>query len=308
MSIVKAEDIAYVRFTAPDLDAMRAFLADFGLSEVPAGPGRLFARGQGEAPFLHATAEGPAGFQAVGFRLASVADLEQLAAAEGASIEALDAPGGGQVVRLVDPDGHGVEAVAGQALAEPLAPPDFAPWNDVRRHDRLRAVKRVPTGPARVQRLGHCVFNVADFRASERWYKDRFGFITSDEIALSPELSLGAFLRCDRGPVPTDHHTLFLAQAPSGPGFNHAAFEVADLDDLMRGHDHLAAAGRTPAWGVGRHLLGSQVFDYWRDPFGYKLEHWTDGDLFTADDGSNILSVQDLLAVQWGQPMPPTFA
>jgi catechol 2,3-dioxygenase-like lactoylglutathione lyase family enzyme len=308
MSIAKAEDVAYVRFSAPDLDVMRAFLADFGLSEVEGPAGRLVMRGAGDAPFLHATAEGPAGFQALGLRLAGVEDLERLAGEDGALVEQLDAPGGGFVVRLRDPDGHGVEAVAGQIPAEPSRPPPAPPWNDIRRHARLHAVKRIPAGPARVQRLGHCVLNVSNFRASERWYKERFGFITSDEVAVSPDFAVGAFMRCDRGATLTDHHTLFLAQSPSGPGFNHAAFEVADLDDLMRGHDHLAAAGRTPAWGVGRHVLGSQVFDYWRDPFGHTLEHWTDGDLLSADDGSNIASVQDLLAVQWGPAMPPTFA
>lgn len=150
------------------------------------------------------------------------------------------------------------------------------------------------------------MLNVADFRASEAWYKDRFGLITSDEIALNPSFSIGAFLRCDRGDQPTDHHTLFLLQSPKGPGFNHAAFEVRDLDDLMRGHQHLAERGRAQEWGVGRHLLGSQVFDYWRDPWGHTLEHWTDGDLFTAEDGSNIATLQDLMAVQWGPNAPPT--
>jgi hypothetical protein len=95
-------------------------------------------------------------------------------------------------------------------------------------------------------------------------------------------------------------------QGPKGPGFNHAAYEVADLDDLMRGHQRLKEAGRHAEWGVGRHILGSQVFDYWRDPWGHTLEHWTDGDLFTAADGSNIATVQDLLGVQWGPPPPPT--
>jgi len=123
---------------------------------------------------------------------------------------------------------------------------------------------------------------------------------------LSPEFALGAFLRCDRGEQPTDHHTLFLLQAPKGPGFNHAAYEVADFDDLMRGHQRLKGAGRQAEWGVGRHILGSQVFDYWRDPWGHTLEHWTDGDLFTAADGSNIATVQDLMGVQWGPQAPPT--
>jgi catechol 2,3-dioxygenase-like lactoylglutathione lyase family enzyme len=264
-------------------------------------------RGRGGAPFLHATELGEAGFAAIGFRAQSLADLHTLAAAEGAEIEPLDAPGGGSMVRLTDPDGHRVEVVAGQAFVDPATFDPRQPWNSVERHARLRAVKRTGQGPANVIRLGHAVLAVSDFRASEAWYKDRFGFITSDEIAVGPQFSVGAFLRCDRGETPTDHHTLFLLQAPTGPGFNHAAFEVRDLDDLMAGHDHLKAGARTPAWGVGRHILGSQVFDYWRDPWGHILEHWTDGDLLTAAEGANTATLQDLLGVQWGPPSPPDF-
>ena len=31
-------------------------------------------------------------------------------------------------------------------------------------------------------------------------------------------------------------------------------------------------------WGIGRHLLGSQVYDYWADPWGRVHEHWADTD------------------------------
>jgi catechol 2,3-dioxygenase-like lactoylglutathione lyase family enzyme len=308
MTTIKIEDIAFVRFRAPDLDRMRGFLEDFGLRIVARDTGRLFARGAGSSPVLHITELGEAGFAGLGLRAASLGDLETLAAAEGAAVAPLDAPGGGQVVTLYDPDGHRIEVIAGQQA--PMEDPPAAPsaWNSARERGRLRQVKRTGQGPSHVIRLGHCVLNVSNFRASERWYKDRFGFITSDEIALSPTLSLGAFLRCDRGDTPTDHHTLFIIQSPKGPGFNHAAFEVADLDDLMAGHDRLKAVGATPEWGVGRHLLGSQVFDYWRDPWGHTIEHWTDGDLLAAADGSNIASLQDLVGVQWGPPAPPTMA
>jgi catechol 2,3-dioxygenase-like lactoylglutathione lyase family enzyme len=306
MSLLKIEDVAYVRFRAPDLAEMRAFLEDFGLAVAEATPTRLVARGVGASPALHVTELGEAGFAGVAFRAESLADLERLAAAEGVSFQPLDLPGGGRVVTLTDPDGHRVEVVAGQASAEPLPLAKAQPWNRSEAYERLRATKRIAAGAANVVRLGHVVLNVSDFRASERWYKERLGFITSDEIRLSPEFALGAFLRCDRGEQPTDHHTLFLLQAPKGPGFNHAAYEVADLDDLMRGHQRLKDAGRRAEWGVGRHILGSQVFDYWRDPWGHTLEHWTDGDLFTAADGSNIATVQDLLGVQWGPAPPPT--
>src|ERR1700761_2188250 len=118
MSITKAEDVAYVRFSAPDLDAMRSFLGDFGMVEVSGADGEIFFRGAGSAPFLHATRLGDPGFAALGLKLSSLADLEKLAASEGVAVEPLNAPGGGHVVRLTDPDGHLVEAVAGQTPAE----------------------------------------------------------------------------------------------------------------------------------------------------------------------------------------------
>lgn len=306
MSVLKILDVAHVRFSAPDLGRMRAFLEDFGLAVVEQTAARLAVRGSGPAPVAHVTELGEPGFVGVAFLADSVADLERLAAAEGASVSASDLPGGGYVVTLKDPDGHRIDVVAGQTAAPPLPIAASAPWNRATARERLRTTRRIATGPANVVRLGHVVLNVSDFRASERWYKDRFGFITSDEIQVAPEFAIGAFLRCDRGDEPTDHHTLFLMQGPKGPGFNHAAYEVADLDDLMRGHQRLKDAGRDAEWGVGRHILGSQVFDYWRDPWGHTLEHWTDGDLFTAADGSNISNLQDLLGVQWGPQMPAT--
>jgi catechol 2,3-dioxygenase-like lactoylglutathione lyase family enzyme len=306
MSILRIEDVAHVRFRAPDLARMRGFLEDFGLAVVEETDARLVVRGSGPAPVAHVTERGEPGFVGVAFRAESPADLERLAAADGVDVARSDLPGGGHVVTLADPDGHRVDVVAGQAAASPLATETSQAWNRAGERARLRAVKRIAPGAAQVVRLGHVVLNVSDFRASERWYKDRFGFITSDEIEAGPGFAIGAFLRCDRGDAPTDHHTLFLLQAPKGPGFNHAAYEVCDLDDLMRGHQRLKDAGRDAEWGVGRHILGSQVFDYWRDPWGNTLEHWTDGDLFTAADGPNISNLQELLGVQWGPQMPPT--
>ncbi len=307
MSLIKIEDVAHVRFRAPDLPRLAAFLLDFGLRPIDAGEGRIFMRGAGTSPFLYAAEAGEPGFAALGLRAAGRADLEILARAEGAPIEVLDAPGGGEVVRLTDPDGFAIEVVAGQAPAPPLPAPGRPPWNSTAAHPRRCATVRLAAGPAQVVRLGHVVLNVTDFRASERWYKDRFGFITSDEVAITPEFSLGAFMRCDRGETLTDHHTLFLAQGPAAK-FNHAAFEVADLDDLMVGHQYLKAAGHSQEWGVGRHILGSQVFDYWRDPWGHAVEHWTDGDLFTASSGSNVATLADLIGVQWGPATPSTMA
>jgi catechol 2,3-dioxygenase-like lactoylglutathione lyase family enzyme len=301
--MIKADDIAYVRFSAPDLDQMEAFLNDFGMVRAARDEKTLYMRGEGSDPFLHVTHKGDPGFAGVAFRALSVADLEKLAGKAGAKVEALEGPGGGKVVRLKDPDGFSVEAVAGREAAPAVAPPPAAILNDARAQTRANAPKRVRQGASHIRRLGHCVLNVSNFRASEAWYKEHFGFITSDEIKMSPEFSLGAFMRCDRGDKPADHHTLFLL-GTGAPKFNHAAYEVTDLDDLMSGHDLLKDKAYRHQWGVGRHILGSQIFDYWRDPWGHTLEHWTDGDVLTADWGSRDATPMDLMGVQWGMKMP----
>jgi catechol 2,3-dioxygenase-like lactoylglutathione lyase family enzyme len=303
MSVIKVEDIAHVRFAAPDLCVMRSFLEDFGLRPFEAD-GRLYGRAGDGRPFVHVTEPGEARFLALGLRAGQVSDLEVLAAHDGVLVEDLDAPGGGKVVRLNDPDGYRVEVVAGQSKDTMEAPPAAARWNTALSKTRLREAVRLSPAPAHVRRIGHAVLKVRDFRRSERWYKERFGFLTSDEVEAAEGVPVGAFMRCDRGDQPADHHTLFLAQLPGPLGLLHAAFEVADLDDLMLGHQHLKSRNRQSAWGVGRHIMGSQVFDYWKDPFGNELEHWTDGDLFTAADPPQKQPMSALLAVQWGSPHP----
>ena len=303
---IKIQDIAYVRFHAPDLDQMETFLTEFGMVRADRTGDALYMRGLDGDAFLHVTHKGEPRFVAAGFEAASVKDLETLAQEENASIVQLDGPGGGSLLKLTDPNGFQIEVVAARAAAARIAPPARAPLNDAYATPRLNALKHLAKGPSHVKRLGHCVLNVKNFRESEAWYKSRFGLITSDEINLeSPERALGAFLRCDRGSVPSDHHTLFLL-GTGKPGFNHAAFEVADFDDLMSGHDWLKEKGRRHEWGVGRHLLGSQIFDYWRDPWGHTVEHWTDGDLLDAAWGSRISSIQDVVGTQWGSMAPST--
>ncbi|MGE0742633.1 MAG: VOC family protein [Hyphomonadaceae bacterium] len=304
MSHAKATDIAYVRFTAPDLDLMEAFLTDFGLARAARTDGALYMKGLDGAPFAHVTEKGEPGFAGFGFELEDSAALEALAAAADRPIEDINEPGGGRIVRLTDPDGFRVDAVV-RSHGPQTKPQTRAALNDGRASPRLNSVSRVPGGPAQVVRLGHAVLNVKDYRTSQKWYEDHFGLIVSDEIEPEPGVALGAFMRCDRGDMPVDHHTLFLVGVGASK-YNHAAFEVVDFDSLMSGHTHLKNKSYRAEWGVGRHILGSQIFDYWRDPWGHTVEHWTDGDLFDAASGSRKAPLPDLLGVQWGPEAPPT--
>ena len=306
--IAKALDVESVRFSAPDLTKMREFLEDFGLSAAEdRGDGVLRMRGTGDAPFLHETVEGEPGFVSLALRVRGPEDLEALAAAEGLIVQ--PDIGGGLRVTLTDPDGFRVEAVAGRARVPALPQgPDNA-WNIANRRERHGETKRIAVTPAHVVRLGHVVLGVSNMAKTWEWWRSRFGLLVSDEVR-APNGDLAAlFIRCDRGDEPVDHHTLNFASVPGmPPSFHHAAFEVADFDDLMAGNHHLVAKGYRHDWGVGRHILGSQVFDYWRDPWGHRVEHWTDGDLFDAHAPANVTDLPTMLGHQWGPAAPADFA
>ena len=293
-SEAKAWDVDHVRFAVPDLDAQAAFLADFGLAPERDGEILLGVAGDGTAPYR--AEAGAARFLGLGLRVREASMLAALDSAERGEDR------GAPAATLIDPNGWAVTAVLRDAPPPTLG----APRNEAGRMDRGLGRYAPPRGPSAVLRLGHVVLQVADFAASRAFYEDRFGLLASDEVTGPDEVSVvGAFLRCDRGTQPADHHTVFVMQSPDGkPRFEHAAFEVRDIDSLMAGHDHLAAAGHAHAWGVGRHILGAHVFDYWRDPTGFELEHWTDGDVLDASDPVGRHPIPALLGTQWGPGHP----
>ena len=96
---------------------------------------------------------------------------------------------------------------------------------------------------------------------------------------------IGSFNRCDRGDEFVDHHTLFCVMNERA-GLNHMSFEVPDVDAVFMDHEYLTRLGKYEhMWGVGRHLLGSQVYDYWCDPWGRVHERWADTDRLNARSG-----------------------
>ena len=300
--MIKVSDVAFVRFRVPDLDRAAAFAEAFGLVTAHRDENSLYSRGSDPEPWIHVVEKGEPGFGGVGFDAATADDFAAAAELPGASKpEALDGPGGGQRVRFTDLDGYPVEVVHGREPAAALPAPHAQPYNTGQERRRFNVLQRVDRGPARVKRLGHCVVRVSDFATSCEWYRSRFGFLPSDEVYLGdPSNVVTAFLRCDRGDMPVDHHT-FLCLGLGEPEFDHAAFEVEDIDAVMLGSEHLADAGFEHHAGIGRHVLGSQVFDYWRDPWGHVHEHFTDGDLLDAGVKPGSFDPATALATQWGR-------
>lgn len=309
--IIKVWDVAFPRLQAPDLDAMEAFLLDFGMMRALRTEDTLFMRGCGEAPYVHVTHLGEPGFQGFALQARSLEDLEKLAGeAPFSPVEALDSPGGGWRTVARDPIGLNVEVVFGIEPAEPA--PDRQPrvLNMGSEAQRIGQPQRIGSVPSRIKRFGHLQLNVPDPQAAFEWYHKYFGILLTDTINLSPEMPIGHFCRCDRGETPTDHHSILFtssAGASNVAGLNHVSWEVVDFDDVLAGHDYLAAKNRDPEWGVGRHLLGSQVFDYWNDPWGHIHEHWTDGDQFSADEPAGVHPLSEAAASQWGPDVPKSY-
>jgi catechol 2,3-dioxygenase-like lactoylglutathione lyase family enzyme len=304
--MIKVRDIAYVRFRAPDLETMEKFAADFGLALAAREGDTLYHRGTDPSPYCHVTELGEPAFLGAGFEAASADDLQAASRLEGASpVGKIDAPGGGQRVRFTDPDGFVIDVVHGRELLPALPVPTDIGVNRGSDRRRVGKVHRPPAGPSSVKRLGHTVLKVSDFRTSAAWYKSRFGFLSSDEFYLGEKDNvIGAFMRCDLGEEFSDHHTL-VCLGTGEPGLEHIAFEVEDIDALMAGHDHLESAGYGHQMGIGRHILGSQIFDYWRDPWGHVLEHFTDGDLLNDANETGLHDPGTVLGTLWGKMVPP---
>ncbi len=305
--IVKANDLSFVHFERPDLELADQYLRDFGLIGVSKSENELFFRGTGSRPYVYQVTRGPrARFIGLGLSVPSADDLEKLSRTFSRPIQAAEGPGRGSVVRLIDPEGAKVDVLHGVAPSEPRPTRPAILHNAPSRIVRVNDTQRPRLEPPEVTKLGHLVLETPDFDRSVRWYMDTLGFIPSDVMCLPDGTPVGAFMRLDRGDEPTDHHTLFVALGLESK-VDHVAFEVVDLDAVEMGQQVMMARKYRHAWGVGRHLLGSQIFDYWRDPWGQKHEHYADGDLFDVRQppGYHILDRAGLY--QWGPDLPDDF-
>ena len=233
------------------------------------------------------------------FQAAARDDLDRLARGTGGAVTA---HWGGHAVALRDPSGipvrvtYGVPDLPGLPGRAPL-PLNFGP-----QPARVNAPQRPAWRAAEIERLGHVVLGTTRFRAALDWYLDTLGLIVSDFLYLDGQRERGpvmAFIRCDQGAVPTDHHTLAMLLAPH-TGYVHSAYQLTDLDEVAASGQYLRARGYRHAWGIGRHIQGSQIFDYWRDTDRLMFEHYADGDVFDSSvlPGWAPLSASGL--AQWG--------
>jgi hypothetical protein len=308
--VIKVRDLAWLEFEKPDLKRAEAFARAFGFTTALRTDDEVHLRGTDPgSPCVVIRRGGRSRFVGPAFTAQDVADVNRLAAATGVTVGRLPDSIGGVVADLADPRGIPVRVVAGMDELPELPGQQPHTFNFGHQVTRTNATQRPPREPARVQRLGHVVLQSTTYLESLNWYLDHFGLIVSDFMYYPGQRERGpamSFIRCDRGSTPTDHHTLAMVLGPSDR-YVHSAYQVSDLDAIAAGGEHLRELGYQRSWGIGRHIQGSQIFDYWRDPDGFLVEHFADGDLFdsTLEPGWAPLTASGL--AQWGPPATKDF-
>lgn len=251
-----------------DVEASLRYYEDWGLATadrgkhgadylLPTGQ-RIQVRNAGD-PTLPAPVEKGSTAREVVWGVEDAASLEAIAAELGKdqNVER-DADG----IRARDPWGLSL----GFRVAHPAGAPQ-APSERPRNHPFDMTARVQP------KRIGHAVFFVpkSKFKQTAEFYQDRLQFRLSDRV---PEF--GDFMRCSGS---LDHHNLFILQQGERAGFNHAAFEVENFDEVIVGGKFMLAHDWKPATTPGRHIMGSNLFWYFENPCGGQTEYFADMDL-----------------------------
>ena len=155
---------------------------------------------------------------------------------------AFNSAGGGYGFEFVDPEGRCFALVCDVA--------DHSEGDDAR--DRPR-------------KIAHINFNAIDVAGTNAFLIENLGFRLIDQ---SGPLS---FLHCDN----SDHSSVVVCGA-SKATINHIAFELPDLESVMRGAGRMRDAGYPIEWGPGRHGAGDNVFAYFAGPEEIPLEYTSD--------------------------------
>jgi catechol 2,3-dioxygenase-like lactoylglutathione lyase family enzyme len=153
----------------------------------------------------------------------------------------LERPGGGYGFAYIDPSGRHWQLTTS-----------------------VEAHPKSSRAPDRPLKISHAVLNATDIDRDVAFATTELGFRLRDESKSM------FFLGCN-----SDHHSLAFVRFDN-TALNHVAFEVRDMDALMRGAGRMKRCGFPMKWGVGRHGPGANVYSYFLDPDGIPIELTTE--------------------------------
>lgn len=296
--------LQHLALGVPDLAPGADFYETFGLSVENRADHLAFrCKGRAQDQIVLVETGQSRRFHHVSFG-ADAAGLEAIAGrlhARGVQLLPRPFAGAAEGLWFLDPDGHLVNVqVADNAGRAPEPGPVInSPGLNPRAGTRGCPTRALPTNP---RRLGHLILFTPDVTRKLTFYCQVLGMKVSDTL----KDEYGAFLRIAGD---SDHHVIGFLNSPA-PGFHHASFEMASVDEAELAAVKLKTKGYKHAWGPGRHAIGSNYFHYFRDPWNGMCEYYYDMD--------HIPAQCDWEAIEWTKqdgmflwsadgPPPPDF-
>lgn len=295
---VAVHSIDHFALNVPSLADAERFFGTFGLAveriaeglDLRAGDGHRWAR---VLPAAHKSMA----YLSFNCYEQDFAAIEAKVKAAGASLDAA-APGcvAGDGIWFRDPDGNLLQVRVGAKCM----PDDKSPLVSEQVPANARGANtRATLGTVRPRRLSHVLLFTPDTARAVGFYGKALGLKLSDKAA-----DIIAFTHAPHG---SDHHLVAFVKS-GAKGWHHASWEVASLDEVGRGAAQMAAAGFSKGWGTGRHVLGSNYFNYVEDPWGsfceYSagIDYISSGSEWPAGDHQPEDSFY-----QWGPDVPDNF-
>ena len=125
--------------------------------------------------------------------------------------------------------------------------------------------------PDRPYKIAHVNVNTALADETTRFLINRLGFRLVDHAGSQ------YFFNADC----PDHSSIVICES-SGETLNHVAYEMPNLESVMRGAGRMRDNGYPIEWGVGRHGAGNNVFAYFAGPEEFPIEYT--GEVLQIDD------------------------
>lgn len=270
-------EIRYVGYGVPDFESERSFYRDkWGLKEV-----------QADDRTACFSADGSDELYVVKLRRAPEKRLDviSLAAPDRAAVDALfkqvqaahckiifapralDQLGGGYGFRFFSPDGLSFEISSDvqRGMVRPIAP-----------------------GAAIPEKISHIVLHSPQHKALTDFFINVLGFKLSDWLG-----DFMSFLRCNEW-----HHRIAILPGP--PCLNHVAYDMLNVDEMMRGVGKLKRLKTDILWGPGRHTAGNNTFSYFVTPNGFPVEYTADLERVGDDWQATVHAPSPSVMDQWG--------
>lgn len=286
MTNAKVSGVRSIELGVRDLEKSAEFYTKaWALEEVASDGDSIHLRGTGAEHHLLTIRERPkAALLGVNFATPDRASVDQLCAkAKSYGVKVHGEPGT-------------LPAAAGGGYGFRFETPDGLPMSiscDGVQHANTVLDRSRPT------KISHVVLNSAHTDNQVPFFIDVLGFKLSDSTKMME------FLRCS-----ADHHSIAIFRN-NGPSLNHVAYELPNIDGLMRGAGRVRQNGFNIEWGIGRHGPGSNVFSYFLEPDGFVAEYTTELDQIdeathVPQDDAYWTKAVPMMGDRWGTAGPPS--